>query len=817
VVGVVAEAGAGKSRLCFELVERCRARGIRVDEAHCPAHGRNASYVALLELLRGMLGVSERDAAPEARRKIAAELLSLDPSFEALLPLVFEFLGVPDAERPAPQLPPDARQRQLVAFLRQLVKARSEREPNVLLVDDAHWIDPASDAFLAHVVEAVPGTRTLVVVNFRPEYHAPWMSRSSYRQLPLPSFGPGATAALLTDLLGSDASLAGLADRIHARTGGNPFFIEEVVQSLAESGALVGARGVRRLVAPVEEIEIPGTVQSVLSARIDRLPEREKRLLQLASVIGKEVPGGILERVAELPAVELSTALAALVARELLFEKALYPETEYAFQHPLTQEAAYRSQLAGPRARTHAAVAKALEELDADRLDERAVLLAHHWEQAGEPLVAARWMIRGAHGTNNDPTASIRLWQAARRLLSKTGGSEQGAQLELEACRGLLLGAWFAAAEADEIAAAFARGVELAESAGDRWMLCQLHLHFAVWNGLVRFDIPAFGSHAQRAAELAEEVGDEGAGMAAASGLALVSFVEGRIARAIDLGGRAFARAPHDPLGAAYWRPPPVMWLQGFTHYLRGLAGRPAESLEAIERLASGVRGEPTADVFREGLLRMWATHQAELLGDAPAALANARRMRETTQRWGTVSVAAASHYCLGIAHGLEGDVGEALRCLERAAAIHRESGGGPPPELLTVPSRLGVAYAGVGQSERALEAAARGVALVRALRMPVFLAITLLMQAQVLRKTQGAEARAAIEAALAEAEGLIESTGIRGWQPFLHVARAELAQLVGDEATRERELREAQRLFTEMGAAGHVARLEGELGRLPL
>jgi tetratricopeptide (TPR) repeat protein len=216
---------------------------------------------------------------------------------------------------------------------------------------------------------------------------------------------------------------------------------------------------------------------------------------------------------------------------------------------------------------------------------------------------------------------------------------------------------------------------------------------------------------------------------------------------------------------------------------------------------------------MHEGVLRMWATHQAELLGDAPAALANARRVQEIVPSLHNVGIAASGPYCLGIAHALEGNAGEALRCLEQAAAMHQEGGGGPPVELLTLSSRLGLAYTELGQSERALDAAARGVALVRALRMPVFVAIALLMQAQVLRKTQGVEAREAIEATLAEAEGLIESTGIRGWQPFLHVERAELARFTGNEATWERELREAHRLFTQMGATGHVERLGRELG----
>jgi tetratricopeptide (TPR) repeat protein len=248
------------------------------------------------------------------------------------------------------------------------------------------------------------------------------------------------------------------------------------------------------------------------------------------------------------------------------------------------------------------------------------------------------------------------------------------------------------------------------------------------------------------------------------------------------------------------------------TRFLEGWAGRPADGLAGLEWLVTAVQGEPTWGVH-EGVLRMWATHQAELLGDAPAALANARRVHELTRSLGTVGLAAAGYYCLGIAHGLEGDADEAVRCLERAAALHQEGGGGPPVELLTLSSRLGVAYAEIGESERALDAAARGLALVRALRMPVFVAIALLKQAEVLRKTRGAVAREAIAAALVEAEALVASTGIRGWQPFLHVERGELAGLLGDEKGRERELREALRLFNTMGAVGHAERLAKALG----
>jgi predicted ATPase len=390
VVGVVAEAGTGKSRLCFEFVERCRARGISVNEGHCPAHGKSVAYLPVLEMLRDIFDIGDHDTDHEARRKIAGELLLLDDHFQELLPLLFDFLGVPDPERPAPQLSPEARQRQLSAFLRHLTQARSQREPRVLLIDDAHWIDSGSDAFLAQAVEAASGTRTLWLINFRPEYHADWMSRSTYRQLPLLPLGRESTEELLVDLLGRDASLAGLPERIHERTGGNPFFIEEVVMSLVENGRLEGPRGAYRLVTPVEALEIPGAVQGVLAARIDRLPERDKQLLQTASVIGKEFPERILRRVAELPQSELAPSLAALVLGEFLVEKVLYPEPEYAFKHPLTHEVAYESQLRDRRARIHAAVARAHEEMDGERLDERAALLAHHWDEYGRSWAGPR-------------------------------------------------------------------------------------------------------------------------------------------------------------------------------------------------------------------------------------------------------------------------------------------------------------------------------------------------------------------------------------------------------------------------------------------
>jgi len=474
VVGVVAEAGTGKSRLCLEFVERCRARGVRVNEGHCPAHGKTIPYLPLLEMLRDIFGIAERDTDHEARRKIAGELMLLDEAFQALLPILFDFMGVADPIRPVLAMSPEGRQQKLFAFVHHLAEARSAREPTVLFLDDLHWIDPGSDAFLAHSIAAVQHTRTLWLVNFRPEYQAEWMRKPYYQQLPLLPLSPDAIAEMLADLLGADPSVRRLPAYVHQRTGGNPFFIEEVVQSLLEAGRLTGANGAYRLAGSVEQIEIPATVQTVLAARIDRLGDDQKQTLQTASVIGKEFSGAILAAVVaaddrgKLSSASLAPALEGLRAAEFVYETALYPEVEYAFKHPLTQEVAYHSQLGARRARVHAAVARAIEQMEGDKLDARAGLLAYHWEQAGEALTAAKWYARAAGVAGLDsPAEALRHWEKVRAILAPAAQSEESVALRLRAASELLILAFRQGMSSDRVDEIFAEGKALAVARGD--------------------------------------------------------------------------------------------------------------------------------------------------------------------------------------------------------------------------------------------------------------------------------------------------------------------------------------------------------------
>jgi class 3 adenylate cyclase len=395
VVGMVGDAGVGKSRLCFEFIERCRARRVAVYDVHCPAHGATVPWLAIRDLLRSYFALAPDQEAEAIRRSVGQQLRALDPGFMDAVPLVLEVLGVSPSAAPDHSAPSITTQ--LAGFLRRFVRLRSVNEPVVVLLDDAHWIDQASDELVGEIAASVRDTRTLLLANFRPEYRPAWIGGSHYHHLVLAPLGEEASRELLRDLLGSDHSLGGLADHIRERSGGNPFFAEELVQALAASGNLVGERGAYRLTAPIDAVALPATVQALLAARIDRLGEPAKHLLQAAAVIGKQFDEPLLREVSGLvDDHDLGPALGGLQEQEFLRLVTSSPRLEYAFKHPLIRDVAYRSQLGERRARLHAAVATALEKLRSDRLGEYASLIAHHWEASGMRFEAARWKRRAA-------------------------------------------------------------------------------------------------------------------------------------------------------------------------------------------------------------------------------------------------------------------------------------------------------------------------------------------------------------------------------------------------------------------------------------
>ena len=275
----------------------------------------------------------------------------------------------------------------------------------ILVFEDLHWIDSETQSFLDGLIDSLPTAPLLLLVNYRPEYQHGWGSKTYYRQLRIDPLPPESAEELLLGVLGDDAALQPLKQLLIERTEGNPFFLEESVRTLVETKVLVGERGRYRLGGSLEITRVPATVHAVLAARIDRLSPEEKRLLQSAAVIGKDVPFALLHAIAELSEEELRRGLGQLQAGEFLYETRLFPDLEYTFKHALTHEVAYGNVLQERRRALHASIAEAIERLYPDRLVEQVELLAHHafhgelWEKAVTYLrqAGAKAADRSAH------------------------------------------------------------------------------------------------------------------------------------------------------------------------------------------------------------------------------------------------------------------------------------------------------------------------------------------------------------------------------------------------------------------------------------
>jgi tetratricopeptide (TPR) repeat protein len=397
----VGEAGVGKSRLVYECVHSHRTQGWRVLESASVSYGKATPYFPVIDLLRRYGHVDDGDDLRTIRAKVTGQVLTLDAALQDTVPALLALLDALPDDSPFLHLDPPQRRQRTLAALKRVLLRESQVQPLLLVFEDLHWIDAETQALLDSLVESLPTARLLLLVNYRPEYQHGWGSKTYYTQLRLDTLRPESATEFLQVLLGDDASLAPLVRLLIERTEGNPFFLEESVRTLVETGVLVGEPGAYRLAQPVDSLQVPATVHAVLAARIDRLPPEEKRLLQTAAVIGTEVPLPLLEAIAELPEVTLHGGLAHLQAAEFLYETRLFPDHEYTFKHTLTHEVAYSSVLQERRRVLHARIVEFLEVLAGDRVTEQVERLAHHalrgevWDkalaycqQAGEKALA---------------------------------------------------------------------------------------------------------------------------------------------------------------------------------------------------------------------------------------------------------------------------------------------------------------------------------------------------------------------------------------------------------------------------------------------
>jgi len=378
VVGVVGEAGVGKSRLLLEFVNQIPFGEFSYLQGRCLHYGGSMAYLPINDILKSWFEIKEGDREYLIKKKIGDKILGLDQNLEHTLPCFQEILSLKVEE--TSYLEQDAQMKKILTFeaLRDLFIRISQDQPLVLAIEDLHWIDNTTQEFINYLIDWVPGSRILLILLYRPEYTHQWGSKSYYAKIGLDQLNPVSSKELIKAMLEGGEVALELRDLILDRSSGNPLFMEEFTQTLLENSSIQKQENQYVLDQDIKDIEVPDTIQGIISARMDRLEDNLKRTMQVASVIGRDFAIRILQSITGMRE-ELKSYLLNLQGLEFIYEKQLFPELEYIFKHALIQEVAYNSLLQARRKEIHENIGNAIEEIYIDRLEEFYEVLAYHY------------------------------------------------------------------------------------------------------------------------------------------------------------------------------------------------------------------------------------------------------------------------------------------------------------------------------------------------------------------------------------------------------------------------------------------------------
>jgi class 3 adenylate cyclase/tetratricopeptide (TPR) repeat protein len=630
VVALLGEAGVGKSRLVHEVIHSHRLQGWRVLESASVSYGTATPYFPVLDLLKRYVQLEGRDDTHTIRARVTGQVLTLDTALQETIPALLALLDALPEDSPFRTLDPPQRRRRTLDGLKRVLLRESQVQPLLLVFEDLHWIDTETQALLDALVESLPTARLLLLVNYRPEYQHGWGSKTSYTQLRLDPLPPASADELLQALLGNDPGLAPLTQLLIARTEGNPFFLEESMRTLVETGVLVGAPGAYRPAQALPTIQVPATVQAVLAARIDRVAPEAKRLLQTAAVIGTDVPFVLLRAITDVPEAVLHHGLACLQAAEFLYETRLFPEPEYTFKHALTHEVAYGSLLLERRRVLHARIVEALEALAGDRVAGQVERLAHH------ALRGEMW-----------DKAVTYCQQAGARAFDHAAFSEAVASFE-QALQAL---------------------AHLPKDDNTRGLAIDIRLALAG-------PLPQLGENGRclallgEAEVLARALDDRARLGRVLAGMALARRITGDLDGAMAAGRQALELAAVLGERALHVQ---VSHRLGQLYYVIGDFGRAAELLRRNVEAADREPGTPGRNVRIQS--QAWLARALGALG----AFAEGRHHGEEAVRLATLEgrgqTPIVAHVYLGLLYLAQGDLAHAIRVLEQGLALCRASG----------------------------------------------------------------------------------------------------------------------------------------------
>jgi len=810
VIAIVGEPGVGKSRLTFELTHSHRVEGWLVLEAGASSHGKATSYLPLTTLLRSYFKLGERDTYEDMRGRISARLSTLGVSLWPAAPAFEALLGVPVENARWQGLEPRQLRQHTLEALRHLILRESQIQPLLLVVEDLHWIDAETQAWLDGLVDGLPAAHLLLLATYRPEYQHSWGNRTYYTQLrvdPLPRDG---AEELLQALLGTDTGLASLQNLLIQRTDGNPFFLEESVRTLVETKALAGERGAHRLVQAIDHVQVPTTVQAILASRIDRLPPAEKQLLQSAAVIGKDVPFVLLHAIADDAEEGVRRQLAVLQSAEFLYETRLFPDSEYSFKHALTQEVAYGSLLTDRRRAIHSRIVETIERLQGDRLGEQVERLAHHalraelWDkallygrQAGGKAMA-RWALRDA-GTHLE-----RALAATTHLPETREGIEQAIDVRLD-----LRNAIFSLGEVERVLGLMREAKVLAERLGDETRIGMVSLSLSASLWMLGHSAEAQDT-GERALAIAEALDDRPLRHQARGQLGRLHHTRGdyrQASAAIRDDLSALEPAGISPIALTV---PPTLVATSNTYLAWSLAEL-GEFAEAKRRAEESLRraealGNPLALIMACMGVGMVHLRQGNALGAMPP-------LEQGLQVCYTFGFTALTFH--GIAASLGGAYALANRTAEAIPLLRKVADQSASMKLISdhllgaIP--LAEVWLSTGRMEDAAQVGRQALDLARKHKQRGHEVYALRLLGEVAARREPASVEEAV-AYYRGAIGLAEELGMRPLAAHSHLGLGKLYRRTGERAAAQEHLATAAGMYRDMEMPFWLKQAEGEM-----
>jgi len=688
IVAAVGEPGVGKSRLLSEFKAISQSQWM-VLEAFSISHGKASAFLPVIDLLWSYFKITSEDDERTRREKVTGRVLALDRLLEDALPYLYGLLGLTDENNQIAEVEAQTRKRRALDAIKRILLRESLNQPLMVVFEDLHWVDEETQAFLNLLADSIGTARILMLVNYRPEYRHEWGHQTYYTQLRLDPLGKESADEMLSALLGDGAELGALKHLIIEKTGGNPFFIEEIVLALFDEGTLV-RNGMVKLKRSLNQLKIPPTVQAVLAARIDRLVPDQKDLLQTLAAIGTEFELGLVREVSAKPGPELESMLSELQLGEFIYEQPAIGEIEYTFKHALTHAVAYNSMLTERRRLLHERIGIAIESVYGGRLDEHLAELTRHYARGGNPHKALEYCLRAVQqcAYRGSFAEAVAQFETGLELLQKLPDDDRRAEMELDLRNavGEPLGVrkGYGSSEAEQ---SVARAMELCRRPGINWKKSWQALFRASNVHLSRPDMRKAEAIGVEMVARAEEQGSARLMVTAATTLATVRTFSGDFELAVEGFDRAWVllESSAKPItgftkARTNLRLTMLAYNRVCSAFNLALMGYPNQALVRINVATAAAQQCGSKSVLED--IHSYAASIYDVLREIELTRERAEMLLELATEMGDASVRAQSEIYLGWADALAGDLdGGLLRMRQHMS------------ELQAIGSATGAAY----------------------------------------------------------------------------------------------------------------------------